>query len=203
MKALITTILALAALGANAARILWASIDEAADIDSVAFRSYEDTQSRFVNAARLSVSSIGAAQSEYDQSQVVQLALLIPAWDGDQEYWEDDFPVVCLRYNDDTYEMGDWSSQFNLGDDPASDARIFFELGYVENWDDYDNISFVTLAVASATIQELVDGSYTYVSGSITPPAERNWKPTHFHAVPEPATGALLLIGVAMLMKRR
>ena len=208
MKALITTILALAALGANAARILWAALDESATIDSVAFRSYEDAQSRFVNAARLSVSSIGARQDEYAQSQVVQLALWIPEYGGDPGYWEEDFPVVCLRDDDGTYEMGDWSSQFNLGDDPNTSSTIFFELGYVD-WDD-DTAPFVTMATATATIQWLESEdpsigklSYIYSSGTLAPPGETNWKPTYFHAVPEPATGAMLLIGIAMLMKRR
>ena len=34
---------------------------------------------------------------------MTQLALWIPEWDGEPGYWEEDFPVTCLKDED-----GDW-----------------------------------------------------------------------------------------------
>jgi hypothetical protein len=63
--------------------------------------------------------------------------------------------VTCLHDEDGDYYMGKWSSQFNLGDNPNPNATIFFELGYVD-WDDFDS-PFITLATATATVQELME----------------------------------------------
>lgn len=197
MKKILTTILLFAVLVSNAATILWAALDESSTINGIAFRSYSDPQNNFVNAARLSVSD----SSTYSMDSVTQLALWIPEWEGEPGYWEEDFPVNCLHDEDGDYYMSEWSSQFNLGDNPDTTKTVFFELGYV-NWDDFDS-PFITLATANATVQDLIDGNYTYQSGSIAPPDERNWMPTQFNAVPEPSATLLALFGIGMFLKRR
>lgn len=197
MKKIIATILIMLCCATNAATVLWAALDESSTINGISFRSYSDPQNSLVNAARLSISD----SSTYSMDSVTQLALWTPPFDGEPGYWEEDFPVTCLHDEDGDYYMGEWSSQFNLKDNPNLNAAVFFELGYV-NWDDFDS-PFITLATATATVQELIDGNYTYQSGSIAPPDERNWMPTQFNAIPEPSTAILALLGVGMLFKRR
>ena len=51
--------------------------------------------------------------------------------------------------------MGEWSSQFNLGDNPDTTKTVFFELGYVADWDDFDS-PFITLATVSAILLSIV-----------------------------------------------
>ena len=200
MKRWLFTALAVAlTTNATASAILWAALDESSTIDGIAFRDYA-TQNLFVNAARLSVNESG--DSNYSMSAVTQLALWIPYWGGEpQEYWEEDFPVTCLKDEDGEYSMGKWSSQFNLGDNPNPNAMVFFELGYVD-WDDPE-APFITLATANATIQHLIDSDYTYQSGTIYPPTESNWMPTQFHSVPEPKSVVLAFLGAFLLLKRR
>ncbi len=198
MKKIIATILITLCCAANATTVLWAALDESSTINGIAFRSYSDPQNNFVNAARLSISD----SSTYSMDSATQLALWIPEWGGEpQEYWEEDFPVTCLHDEDGDYYMGKWSSQFNLGDNPNTTKTVFFELGYVD-WDDFDS-PFITLATASASVQDLIDGNYTYQSGTIYPPTQENWMPTQFNAVPEPTTALLALLGVGILFKRR
>lgn len=184
----------------NAATVLWAALNESSTIDGTAFRTYTDS-GMFVNSARLSIGGAGISQSGYSMDVVVRLPLWIPEWDGEPGYWEEDFPVVCLKDDDDDWYMSEWSSQFNLGDNPNSTASVFFELGYVD-WND-DTAPFITLATATASVQDLIDGNYTYQSGSIAPPTERNWMPTQFHAVPAPSVIIMTLLGLTMLLKRR
>ena len=203
MKTFLTILLSLFMYTASATQVLWAALSESSVIDNIAFRTYTDLTGNFVNAARLSVSDAGISQSEYSMDAVTQLALWIPYWGGEpQEYWEEDFPVTCLHDEDGDYYMGKWSSQFNLGDKPNPNATIFFELGYVADWDDFDS-PFITLATATTTVQELIDGNFIYPSGTIYPPTQENWMPTQFHAVPEPSVSLLALLGIGMLLKRR
>ena len=195
-KKIITIALAMIAISSSASRILWAALDESSTIDGVAFRSFENNEGLYVNAARLSISNSGS----YSMDSVTPLALYIPAWEDEPAYWETEWPVTCLRDENGTYPMGIWSSQFNLGDNPNLKSVVFFELGYV-NW--YDDTSpFITLATANATIQDLTN-TYTYESGSIAPPGYSNWMPTNFHAVPEPSTAVLAMLGTCLLLKRR
>lgn len=183
---------------ANATTVLWAALDESSTINGIAFRSYSDPQNNFVNSARLSISD----SSTYSMDSVTQLALWIPEWDGEPGYWEEDFPVTCLHDEDGDYYMGKWSSQFNLGDNPDTTKTVFFELGYIADWDDFDS-PFITLATASATISELNADKHIYPSGTLNPPIEADWMPTQFNAVPEPSIALLALLGVGMLFKRR
>ena len=198
MKKIIATLLIMLCCTANATTVLWAALDESSTINGIAFRSYSNPQNNFVNAARLSISD----SSTYSMNSVTQLALWIPEWDGEPGYWEEDFPVTCLHDEDGDYYMGKWSSQFNLGDNPDTTKTVFFELGYIADWDDFDS-PFITLATASATISELNADKHIYPSGTLNPPIEADWMPTQFNAVPEPSTALLALFGVGMFFKRR
>ena len=193
MKKFLTICAIFLSLTVRAATILWAALDESSTIDSIAFRDYNDPRNLFVNAARLSVSD----NSSYSSGSVTPLYLWIPEYDGDPGYWEEDFPVVCLKDEDGDWEMPEWSSQFNLGDNPNLNHIVFFELGYTD-WDD-PTAPFVTIATASASIQQLIDGKFTYPSGTLWPPDERNWMPTQFHAVPEPSAFMFGLLGCSLL----
>lgn len=184
---------------ATASRILWAALDESSKIDNIAFREYANESGLFVNSARLSIDNSGS--SSYSVDSVTQLALWIPPFEGDPGYWEEDFPMTCLHDDDGDWYMGEWSSQFNLGENPNTSATVFFELGYVDLND--DTAPFITLATANASVQSLIDGNYTYMAGTIYPPTEQNWMPTQFTTVPEPSSVILAMIGVLLLLKRR
>ena len=184
------------AMSVQAVTVLWAALDESSVVDEngsiVPFREYVNGAGQFVNAARLVTNGN-------------PIPLWIPEWDGDPGYWEEDFPVTCLKDEDGEYSMGKRSSQFNLGNKPDTSMAVIFELGYVADWDD-ESSSFITLATAQSTIGELIDGNYTYPSGTIYPPTQENWMPTIFYAdspIPEPSSVSLFLSGLLILMLSR
>ena len=183
------------ALNASAVQVLWAALDEDSRIEVNgtywSVLDYRDSNWRFVNAARLVANG-------------AQMALWIPEYDGNPAFWEEDFPVVCLKDEDGWYGMPVWSSQFSAGENPDDSEVIVFELGYVD-WSD-DTSPFVPLATAESTYGQLRDDRHTYESGTIAPPDESNWMPTMFQGlgpVPEPSVSTLLLVGAVVLLAWR
>ena len=184
------------ATNAGAVQVLWAALDDDARIEvngtHWSVLNYRDSNGRFVNAARLVMNGNPMALW-IPESKYIPVA-----------YWETEFPVVYLRDEDGWYGMGEWSSQFDMGENPDDSEVIVFELGYVD-WDD-DTAPFIPLATAESTYGQLYSDKHTYESGTILPPGETNWMPTMFHGldpIPEPSVSALLLVGAVVLLARR
>ncbi len=72
------------------------------------------------------------------------------------------------------------------------------QLGYYNEYDD----SFTLMATSTAPIT-YSDGQYFYTGSSPAPPG-LSWTPDYTEVtIPEPVTGALALLGVAALFRRR
>ena len=181
----------------QAGQVLWAALDESSIVDvndsRVPFREYMNGAGQFINAARIVADGNPAR-------------LWMPEYEGEPGYWEEDFPVTCLKDEDGEYPMGEYSSQFDMGDDPKNSMMVIFELGYVADWDD-ESSPFIALATAQSTYGQLDSEKHIYQAGTLLPPVETNWMPTIFYAdtpIPEPSIAILAIFGIcAMLLKRK
>ena len=85
-------------------------------------------------------------------------------------------------------------------------SQIKMELGY---WDESQDWEFVSLAVSEAKfMHELFEGNgHAYITGDLNPPTQDPWYPSIFTVIgatiPEPSTGALFLLGTALLFTRK
>lgn len=97
----------------------------------------------------------------------------------------------------------DFDSSKNLQADISGyvspDYSLELQLGYY-NW---ETDQFTLMATATAPVMDLA-GSYIYAGSSPSPPG-LSWTPDFVATenVPEPATGALALVGAALLFRRR
>ena len=91
-----------------------------------------------------------------------------------------------------------WNLQAAVPDTYMTDGYSFeLQLGYYNEYDD----SFTLMATSSAPIT-YSNGQYFYTGSSPAPPG-LSWTPDYVEvSIPEPATGALALLGVAVLFRR-
>ena len=90
-------------------------------------------------------------------------------------------------------------NQSPLGDFPAGTPEYSFivELGNIDSSDNWTTVA----TSASATYSSL--GDYIHETFDINPGQIAVWSPTQFSAVPEPSSGLLMAVGLALLALRR
>lgn len=82
------------------------------------------------------------------------------------------------------------------------EALFIMELGYNE-WDDgAEDYVWRTLAQSAPELYQNLVRQHMYASGDIAPLTATPWTPD-FHTTPEPQSGMLLAVGLAVLMLRR
>ena len=141
-----------------------------------------------INEAHIRVTGDGAPNDLY---------LLIYNFDeGGHSYLD---PEVNYAYFDDFNSSR--NLQANIGDLDGYLARglsLELQLGFYNE----NNDTFTLLATATSPLSELV--GYTYEGSSLAPPSQA-WTPDFIAApgVPEPASGALALLGALALFRRR
>ena len=196
-KKLLILLLMCLEMGVQGAQVLWAALDESSLINvngsTVHFLDYRNGSGQFINAARI-VAGGNPAPLWIPQS------IYIP-----EAYWETEYPEICLRDDEGWYGMPEYSSQFDMGNNPDDNMMVIFELGYID-WDD-ESSPFITLATAESTYGQLNSEKHIYPAGTLNPPIEANWMPIIFYAyspVPEPSITILALLGAcAILLKRK
>lgn len=168
-----------AATAARAEYILWFSILDDAEVDTMSgtmlLVDYADEKG--ANAVRVRVDPAGTFLDLYYR---------------DNDSWAKEPGVTVAEY-----ESGNtlaWQPA-SLVDNYAQAGNIYvIELGI----DDGNN--FVTLASASGSYEDL---AAHISSGGISTQVHTPWAPTRFDAVPEPSSGVLALCGAMLLMRKR
>lgn len=182
--------------GSGDTQVLIAGVPDNATIDGVNYQQYQDSDGHVVEYGRIKMGS--------DLSSALLLATWIEGYyDENNDWvnindWEYEYPETMVPFT--------WS-QYLVGTDPDTSLNAYFELGYI----DWDTDEFVSLAYASASIASLYGVPedartwHIYSAGSIDPfdASQSPWEPTLFHAVPEPSTAILALLGTCLLLKRR
>ena len=181
-KIVVSIIIALFAISAMANQILWVGIDPSATID-------------FIDGTQMDIATWVASLPDPEMDAGFAITYngtpMINAEDGN--------PAESVVSSDSA--GGYWAPSWYQVDIPESmqySSVICYEL---QEWN-YDTEAFMTIATATSTLQELVDGNHVYGRWSISPPTETEWKPSYF-AVPEPSTALLALLGIGILLKRR
>lgn len=228
-KIVMSLVMALFAMSAMAANIKWWTKSAEENLADLGQR----TTSQFANAPDqtrgnqvMFVGINGNASVEYNNTvmTLAQWSSLMPT--SSDEYGEYSLGAMRIRIGDrvlqaylgdgDWYDCttevffdGDGGGYWQPGGDPGGyqvgmltdadlSATAFFELGIMDD----DTWEFTALAFASKPVSELWD-DYTYPPGTLYPLDEGIWRPDYFHAVPEPSTAILALLGTCLLLKRR
>ena len=108
-------------------------------------------------------------------------------------------PDVTYAYFDGDFNCSR-NLQADISDYVSSGYSLELQLGFYNE----NNDSFTLLATATSPLSELLD-SYTYSSHSLGPP-NKAWTPNYVAVtpgIPEPASGALLVLGALALFRRR
>jgi len=219
-RMLLALLLALGPACAQAASILWVSVDPDARIQDPDGAILEESLRNFrldgrsVNAAKVSASDgigstsylliayddlVGNVVADDPESNTIDLSELSGSSGGAGSGAGAEYVAVSLR---DLIQTADLAS-----------TTITLELGYVD-WDAYDTnydpdnpatweISFTRMAVATAPLGQLVSGDHVSEQGSLSTPGATPWTPKTFTAVPEPSVCLTALLGVLLLSKRR
>ena len=74
------------------------------------------------------------------------------------------------------------------------------ELGYLTYDDVLNVVGWETIAKSDTVLGSQIRGAI--FAGGVNVPADYQWTPTSFHTTPEPQSGMLLTVGLAMLMLR-
>lgn len=181
----------------RAASVLWISVAEDATITNqegvkVLVSEYQDENGLKPNAARISIASDGGVVERF-----------LSLYYEDEEGWTTD-PDYNVAELDGNYALNTMPVDFG-GISGGGGGSVSFELGYID-FDD-DSSTFTALAKATETASQLE--SEGHVSrGDIEVPTQKPWSPFNFDTitpepVPEPASAALLAMGIAALALRR
>ena len=222
-RMLLALLLALGPACAQAASILWVSVDPDARVQDPDGAILEESLRNFrldgrsVNAAKVSASDgigstsylliayddlVGNVVADDPESNTIDLSELSGSSGGSGSGAGAEYVAVSLR---DLIQTADLAS-----------TTIKLELGYVD-WDAYDayveqnpggslaidDRFFQGLATATASLGELVSGDHVSEQGSLSTPGATPWTPKTFTAVPEPSVCLTALLGVLLLSKRR
>lgn len=222
-RMLLALLLALGPACAQAASILWVSVDPDARVQDPDGAILEESLRNFrldgrsVNAAKVSASDgigstsylliayddlVGNVVADDPESNTIDLSELSGSSGGSGSGAGAEYVAVSLR---DLIQTADLAS-----------TTIKLELGYVD-WDAYDayveqnpggslaidDRFFQGLATATASLGQLVSGDHVSEQGSLSTPGATPWTPKTFTAVPEPSVCLTALLGVLLLSKRR
>lgn len=219
-RMLLALLLALGPACAQAASILWVSVDPDARVQDPDGAILEESLRNFrldgrsVNAAKVSASDgigstsylliayddlVGNVVADDPESNTIDLSELSGSSGGSGSGAGAEYVAVSLR---DLIQTADLAS-----------TTITLELGYVD-WNAYENnyppgdpatweVSFSRMAVATASLGQLVSGDHVSEQGSLSTPGATPWTPDTFTAVPEPSVCLTALLGVLLLSKRR
>lgn len=88
-------------------------------------------------------------------------------------------------------------NQSPLGDYGSPEYSFMIELGNIDSSDNW------TTVATSASVAYSDIGQYIHQTFDINPSSMSVWTPTSFTAVPEPSSGLLMTIGLALLALRR
>jgi len=96
-----------------------------------------------------------------------------------------------------------YGNQSPSGDYSSGSPEYAFtvELGNLA-YDDTDGWSWTTVATSATKVYSEL-GSYIHETFDMTPGVQAIWTPTEFIAVPEPTSGMLAILGMALLALRR
>ena len=210
MKALITTILALAALGAGAARILWVGIDDQSLVhlsdqtlhiaDWFSAVQTEHGCDPVDIGGRIRIGDTVLLAGYSDPSGYIPPGQSAPTILFDPDITEFGLLVVD-QYDEPTGAYADWQPiQLNAtADSDPEHLEIYFDIGY---WDANSAWEFVPLATAVSWV-DTIWSMHSYESGTLLPPGESPWRPVDFYAVPEPSTCMLLAVGMLLMTNKR
>lgn len=227
-RALLALLLALAPVRALSASILWVSVDpdakvyrEGADESDVLVRTFG------VNAAKVSIADAsGAVNAQY-------LLFAYDEPDAGGMVTDDPSSnTMELSFSGSSGGEGGGSGGEGSGVGGQSGGgwipvcladlsqivdvdlkTIALELGYVD-WNAYENnydpddpatweVSFSRMAVATASLRDLIDAPHICEQSDLSEPEATPWSPDRFTAVPEPSVCLTALLGALLLAKRR
>lgn len=123
---------------------------------------------------------------------------------GNGQVWDGEFGVDFEDIGAGYVGAGvPYGNQSPTGDYSAGTPEYAFtvELGNVV-YDDTDGWSWTTVATSATKVYSEL-GSYIHETFDMTPGVQAIWAPTEFTAVPEPTSGMLAILGMALLALRR
>lgn len=206
---LLALLAAFAAFSAFGTQILWVGIDDNAIVhlqDQTI--NIADWIATLANApgGRIRIGDTALYAGFEDPSGYIPPGQTAPSvvWETDFEgehygpYTDFDLQVVDTNGDPMPGQYADWQP-IKLPDDDSSHIKIYFDIGY---FDENNNYDFVSIATAVDYVDN-VWNAHTYTTSELDPPTATPWRPKAYYAVPEPSTALLGAIGILLLMKRR
>lgn len=175
----------LAAVAAHAEYILWFSILDEAEVDTMfgTMTVVAYAAETGANAARIRVDPAGTFLDLYYQDEGV--------WVKEQGLNIADNGVSLDKGNTLAWQAASMDVYAEAGN------TYVIELGRIG-----DDDNFVALATAEGTYADLMAGGHIS-TGGISTQVHTPWAPLKFNVVPEPSSGILALCGALLLMRRR
>lgn len=233
MKKFLSILLACSAFSVNAAWVLWAGLDEEAQVfDGTTYTKLLDWTATFPCARedvtfRVCLNGEPLKLGYEDPSGSIPAGQVAPTIVFDDPEWGASYEV-CL-FMGDYDENGNWVANSDpadwqpillnatadtkpIVDDP--NQKITMEIGYSNDDTDWEFVKMAESEVRTMysmfqkyTSDDGVEFPHAYVSGTLYAPVEDPWHPSIFTVyrpiVPEPSSAALLAVGVIMLFRKR